>query len=264
MAEDPNYASFQNICKDLNQTTICSFKNNIHIRGIVETVDINFGNDYLNNILKFKESQYIDWSLIKKLNDIGGPYMNEFIINNNRYLLSPTTLRYVYYSLDMLSYIKSLNLSRVQVTEVGGGYGFQCILFFELAKLFSLDIYKYQIVDLPEANNMQKQYIMACESCIEPIMNKIEFCSFYDITNIKFESENSFFISNYALGEFTKDIQDFYMKNIVSIMIHGYICWNFSVGNPAIHSHILSLHPIIEEENPQTNCPPVKSYIIKF
>lgn len=261
---DPNYQYFQNVCKNLDQNTIYSFKTDRDIIGIIENVNLEFGNDYLNNIMKFEESQNIDWTRVKYLNDIGCPHMNEFIINNNVILLSPTTLRYVYYSLDILSYMKGLNLSKIQLVEVGGGYGFQCILFFELAKLFFIDIDKYHIVDLPEANNMQKQYIMACQSHIEPIMDKIEFISFYDIENTNFKSENSFFVSNYALGEFTKEIQNFYVKNIISFMKHGYICWNFSVGNHTIHSYILNLQPIITEEDPQTNCDPVKSYILKF
>jgi hypothetical protein len=261
---DPNYSPYQNVCKNLDQSSICSFKTNIHIIGIIENVNLNFGNDYLNNILKFEESKLIDWSVVKKLNDIGCPYTYRFLIDGNPITLSPTTLRYVYYTLDILSYIKTLDLKKIQATEVGGGYGFQSILLFEFAKLFSLEIDAYKIVDLPEANNMQKQYVKACESYIEPIMDKIEFCSFYDVEKTNFKADNSFFISNYALGEFNKEIQDYYMKYVVSFMKHGYICWNFSVGNPTIHSDILRLQPKIEEENPQTNCPPVKSYIIKF
>ena len=62
---DPNYQSFQNVCKNLDQNTICSFKNSRDIIGIIENVNLKFGNDYLNNIMKFQESQKIDWNRIK-------------------------------------------------------------------------------------------------------------------------------------------------------------------------------------------------------
>jgi hypothetical protein len=269
---DPNYLYFQNFCASLNENTIMDFKKNREIMGIIENVNIEFGNLYLKNIMKYKESESINWENIKKFNDTGNPSLRSFLINNNEILLSPTTLRYIQFSLDMLSYIKNdLNLSNVDIVEVGGGYGFQCILFFELAQLFSINVDSYTIIDLPEAGNMQLQYISKCKKYFSSdYFDKISFVSFYDISSIidKMSSmnnkPNTFFVSNYALGEFNKQIQDYYINNVVSYLKHGYICWNFSPNNKEIHPYILNLNPIINEENPQTNCYPVKSYIVKF
>lgn len=256
----PDYSNYQQICSQINETNIHTFKQQGEIIDIIENVNKTFGELYLQNIQKYPENTKIDWSIIKKINDIGSPKMETFEINNQQIQLSPTTLRYVQYSLDILTYMKKIQLNNIDVVEVGGGYGFQSVLLYEFAKYFSINIESYTIVDLPEANNMQNQYIKACQTnhnC------KTMVC--YNITDNTFQpSNNSFFISNYALGEFTKELQDFYIETIVKKMIHGYICWNFSVGNPYIHNYFNQLNVIYEEEDPQTNCPPVKSYIIKF
>jgi hypothetical protein len=256
----PDYSNYQQTCCQINETNIHNFKQQGEIIGIIENVNKTFGELYLQNIQKYQENTQIDWSIIKKINDIGSPKMEIFEINNQQIQLSPTTLRYVQYSLDILTYMKNTQMNNIDVVEVGGGYGFQSVLLYEFAKYFSITITSYTIVDLPEANNMQNQFIKACQTNIN---YKTFVC--YDITSNTFQpSENSFFISNYALGEFTKELQDFYIETIVKKMRHGYICWNFSLGNPYIHNYFSQIKITNEEENPQTNCPPVKSYIIKF
>lgn len=256
----PDYSDYQEICSQINETTIQIFKQYREVIGIIENVNKTFGDLYLQNIKKYPEYSQLDWSLIKRLNDIGSPQMETFEINNQQIELSPTTLRYVQYSLDILTYMTKKQMNNIDIVEVGGGYGFQAILLCEFAKYFSINIRSYVIVDLPEANNMQNQYIKACQ------MNtpcKTMVC--YNITDNTFQqSNNSFFISNYALGEFTRELQDFYVETIVKKMAHGYICWNFSVGNPYVHAYFNQPTIISEEENPQTNCAPVKSYIIRF
>lgn len=256
----PDYSNYQQTCSQINETNIHNFKQQREIIGIIENVNKTFGDLYLQNIEKYPETSQIDWTLIKRLNDIGSPQMETFGINNQQIPLSPTTLRYVQYSLDILTYMKKTETNNPDIIEVGGGYGFQAVLLCEFAKFFSINIRSYTIVDLPEATNMQNQYIKACQIDI-PYTTMV--C--YNITENTFQPSNrSFFISNYALGELTKELQDFYIETIVKKMAHGYICWNFSVGNPYIHNYFNQPTVISEEENPQTNCPPVKSYIIKF
>jgi hypothetical protein len=256
----PDYSNYQQTCSQINETTIHTFKQQREVIGIIENVNKTFGDLYLQNIHKYPEHTQIDWSRVKQLNDIGSPQMETFEINNQEIQLSPTTLRYVQYSLDILTYMTNKQMNNTDVVEVGGGYGFQAVLLYELARYFSININSYTIVDLPEANNMQNQYIKACQTNV-PF--KTIVC--YNVNDDTFQpSNNSFFISNYALGEFTRELQDFYVETIVKKMAHGYICWNFSVGNPYVHNYFNDPTIIYEEENPQTNCPPVKSYIIKF
>ena len=83
-----------------------------------------------------------------------------------------------------------------------------------------------------------------------------------NIDNLQIK-EGSFFISNYALGELNTYWQNTYIRNIVSKIKHGYLCWNFSPVNPKIHSYFHSIKTIQEEENPQTNNS-VKNYIIRY
>ena len=144
------------------------------------------------------------------------------------------------------------------MVEVGGGYGAQSVFLFELSHLFDITIDKYEILDLLEVNNLQKHYINLCEATTRSKYNIEAFI----IDEYNYENEN-YFISNYALGELTKEWQDLYIDNVVSKITHGYICWNFSPQNPNIHEYFNNIKKTIEEENPQTNCPPVKSFIIK-
>lgn len=254
------YNGFKYICANINENNINYFKQNIEIIGVIETVFKIFGDAYLINIMKYDESKYIDWKKIKILNDIGTPKQEKFIINNEEIMLSPTTLRYIQFSFDMLSYAKNiLNLNSLNVVEIGGGYGFQSVLLYELSDLFKIKIDKYTIIDLPETNNLQKHFIKEVYKFTE---NKHDIV-ITDYKNINLDNPN-FLISNYALGEFYKSWQDYYIENVIKHIDHGYICWNF-INNTNIHEYFLKIKNIsIEEENPQTNCSHVKNHIIKY
>jgi hypothetical protein len=254
------YNGFKYICANINENNINYFKQNIHILGIIETVSKTFGYAYLSNIIKYEEFKCIDWKKIKILNDIGSPKQEIFNINNQEILLSPTTLRYIQFSFDMLSYAKNiLKLNSLNVVEIGGGYGFQSVLFYHFCDLFNIKIDKYTIIDLPETNNLQKHFVK--EAC-KYSENKNDII-ITDYKNINLDNTN-FLISNYALGEFYKSWQDYYIENVVKHIPHGYICWNF-MNNTQIHEYFFKIkNIIIEEENPQTNYSQFKNHIIKY
>ena len=255
--EDNRYNNFKYHCSNINISNIISFKNNESFNSIIENVSYSYGLNYLNNIMKYNLE--IDWDKIKLINDIGNPNNNTFFVNNNKILLSSTTLRYIQFTLDILNHIKNtLNLNTIKFVEVGGGYGAQAIFLFELCNLFNITIENYEIIDLQEVNNLQQCYIDQCS-----VINKDYPIEVITIDEYEYDDEN-YFISNYALGEFTKKWQDRYINDVASKIIHGYICWNFSPENQKIHEYFDNIEKIIEEENPQTNCPPVKSYIIKY
>lgn len=255
---DNRYDGFKYHCRDIDETNILTFKENNYLKSIVDNVSYEYGLEYLQNILNYNVN--LDWNKIKKINDIGNPTNHSFTINNNNILLSPTTLRYVQYTLDILNHIKNyLKINNLKIVEVGGGYGAQSVFLFELCNLFDITIDKYEILDLYEVNNLQKHYINICEATTN---NKYNIEAFI-LDEYNYENEN-YFISNYALGELTKDWQDLYIDNVISKIKNGYICWNFSPQNPNIHEYFNNIEKTIEEENPQTNCAPVKSYIIKY
>jgi len=255
---DNRYDGFKYLCRDIDKNNISKFKENRYLKSIVDNVSYDYGLKYLDNILDYKIQ--LDWNKIKKLNDIGSPKNYSFKINNIEILLSPTTLRYVQYTLDILNHIKKdLNINNLKIVEVGGGYGAQSVFLFELSHLFDITIDKYEILDLYEVNNLQKHYIDLCQ-----VNSNIKYnIDAFTLDDYSYENEN-YFISNYALGELTKYWQNLYVDNVISKIKNGYICWNFSPENQYIHEYFNKVKKTIEEENPQTNCPPVKSYIIKY
>ncbi len=258
--KDYRYDSFREYCKSIDNIKIETFKRDTNIIGIIENVSIQFGQKYLDNIMSFSEKNNINWNKIKLLNDIGNPNNQPFIINEQTVMLSPTTLRYVQFTMDTLYHIKNvLKSTNINIVEIGGGYGFQCVLLFELAQIFNIHINKYTILDLSEVNNLQKYFVKKCASVVNNLVNiTTTTINNYDIKDM------DLVISNYALGEFTKDWQDYYIKNVISQISHGYICWNFSQQTRNIHEYFDTISHSKSEENPQTNCYPIKSYIIKY
>ncbi len=259
---DERYNRLKQFCINLNNKNFDNFKNNLDIIGIIENVNIEFGKKYLNNIINHKLNiDKIDLDLIESINNVGNPTNYIFNINNKNINISPTTLRYLQFTLDIIYHIKyEKNLNKISIVEIGGGYGCQSILLYELSKLFDLTIDKYIILDLLEVNNLQKKYINKISEITNITYNIIPK-TLKEFNNVE---EFNYLISNYALGEFTKDWQDIYIKNIVSKILNGYICWNFNVEDKYIHEYFNKVAKSIKEENPQTNCYPIKSYIIKF
>lgn len=260
--EDNRYDTFERYCNSLK--VLDNFKKNPNIISIIENVSPDYGFKYLDNIKKYENSLQLDWNTIKKLNDIGSPHGLSYYVNSDITLFSPTTLRYVQFTLDMLTHMKNKKCQNVTIYEVGGGYGFQAVLLTEMAKLFDIKVNKYTIVDLPGISNMQNLFIK--ESSNRLNQNFTETISILNPTNIDSTTvpEDAFFISNYAMGELKKEWQNFYVDKLISKCAHGFICWNFSVGNQNIHEYFDSIEKKIVEENPQTNCPPVKSYNVMF
>lgn len=250
--EDARYTNLKYICSQINKENINYFKKDNSLKGIVENVNYYYGLKYLENILKYNKK--LNWEKIKELNQIGNPDNFKYIINDKEYYLSPTILRYIQFTLDILNHISNLKLDNVNIVEVGGGYGCQSVLLKELCYLFNISIYNYTILDLEEVNNLQKHYIKLTNN------DNINCITINDYIN----NNNNYFISNYALGEFTKDWQELYIEKVIKDIKNGYICWNFSPHNPEIHSYFKNENTQIEEENPQTNCFPIISYIIKY
>ena len=138
---DNRYDGWANFCSQINGINIYNFRKNNYFRSIVETVSPHFGMLYFNNINN-KYSKYIsniDWKTIEVLANVGSPYNQQYIFNNNKYSLSPTILRYIQFTLDTLTHIKNNTaLTELNIVEIGGGFGFQGILLYVFAHLFDL------------------------------------------------------------------------------------------------------------------------------
>lgn len=247
--QDNRYNGFRSFCNDINSETIKRFKRNKNVSKIVGDVPSKFLNGYLSNILKHEK---VDWDGIKRLNDIGCDRNFRFSVGGRRLEMSCTTLRYVMFALEILEHMRGKNLKEVDVVEIGGGYGGQACMMYLLSK--DIKIKSYTILDLPEVNNLQKHFIKEWNSELDVTCTTLE----------SFTGSPNFLISNYALGEFDKDTQNTYIEKLVKNVEHGFICWNFSPGNQEIHPYFDTIERDVVEENPQTNCHPVKSYNVKF
>lgn len=259
---DYRYNGWANLCSQINNFNIYQFRQKPYFCSMVETVSPHFGILYFNNINN-NYSKYIsniDWKTIEVLANVGNPYNQEYIFNNNKYNLSPTILRYIQFTLDTLTHIKNnTSLTELKIVEIGGGFGFQAILLYELAHLFDLKVLKYTILDLGPVCNLQNIFITECQKFSDKKYINLKAITIDDYT----PNNNNFFISNYALGELNTYWQNRYIRDVVNKIKHGYLCWNFSPINPKIHSYFNSIKTIQEEENPQTNYT-FTNYIIRY
>ncbi len=128
---------------------------------------------------------------------------------------SPTTVRYIKILSDIEYFFGSLDGK--SVIEIGGGYGGQCKI---LKARFPQKA--YTIVDLPDVLKLAASYLENTGTSgvvLQP----------YD--RIKDPMSCDLVLSNYAISELNREIQEFYFDSILSGAECGYIIWN-KVGQP--------------------------------
>jgi hypothetical protein len=136
----------------------------------------------------------------------GKPLLHEYQFGN----WSPTTLRYFKVSLDIqhcFGETKEMN-----VLEIGGGYGGQCMVHDNL-----LGFKSWTIVDLPEVTKLQKRYL-------SDIKSDFNATSCY---NVEDNNNYDLVISNYAFSELTRKYQDKYIDAFMSNEEKIYMTVNF-------------------------------------
>ena len=74
---------------------------------------------------------------------------------------------------DVNKYLKQVYSSKINVVEIGGGYGFQAIMLYELASLFELEVKKYTVIDLKEVCNLQNIFVNECNKTSEDYANEL-------------------------------------------------------------------------------------------
>lgn len=222
-----------------------TFKTDGRFTTILEHTQVSYSHDFMNKIIAEYGTYLnkIDWDLVKENDSIGSPYTTEYQelsdhVSLNNYIFSPSTVAYVYKALDILSHIKNSKLDNVAILEIGAGYGGQCKMILDLCKLFDINIKSYTMVDLHWPNKLQEKYLNTLGH-----FDKIKFISFEELRdNEKQLEEFDYLISIYALAEFTKDIQQFYIDKMVDFPYH-YLVWN----SPSVH-HRFSTSEIINEQ----------------
>lgn len=238
------------VCEDAikNEDTFNSFKRDGKFTTILEHTQDHFSHQFMSQIIEYY-SEYIkkiDWDLVKQNDIIGGSYRIDYLelsefIELNDYKFSPSTVAYVFKSLDILNHIKKSKLNDINILEIGAGYGGQCKMIFDMADLFGIQIKKYTLVDLYWPNQLQKKYLNKLG-----YKNKLNFVPFEDLyDSSQTLPDFDYLISIYALGEFNKDIQQFYIDKMNNLRYY-YILWN------SVPIHDIFLLSDIENESPRT------------
>jgi len=234
----------QEICKKaLDDNDIFNnFKKEEKYRSILEHVSYTQDNEYFKEIINGNLNLDLNWEKYFENDKIGNPIKHDYIIKGKNYNISPSTLRYISTGIKIMLYIKNkLKLSELSIVEIGGGYGGQCKILFDLGELFNIKINKYHIIDLEYVSNFQEKYLNSLGLVNNNIkcFNNLEYKEKIDNYNL--------LISNYALGEFEKSIQDDYIENVLSKCDNYYLLWNTNPIND------LLIDPNKIEESPQTN-----------
>jgi hypothetical protein len=235
MTDYSNYRAFlRGIC---DSGDLSGFKSSDEYRGILEHISSEYGADYIEYI---KEYTDITDNMIREfcaLNDsIGSPITTDY----DFVTASPSNMRYIFHSHIILKHLQSLNIPKVDIVEVGGGYGGLCLAMHYLSKSYDIKIDSYTIVDLKEASDLQRIYLSRLIPGIE--VDCVDACTF----GKHIDKSGMFLISNYCFSEISGEYQKEYITHLFPKVSHGFMAWNY------IETYDFGFKIRIEEERPHT------------
>jgi len=178
-----------------------NFKKHPHFTPILEHVDYRLGCQYLE-IIKRDYSYFLENFDKFKINDtVGNPVLHDF---PDIGITTGTTLRYVKTLGDLKQHVG--DLSGMNIVEIGGGYGGQCLVTrqeFEFAS--------WQILDLSSVAKLQRRYLQ--QHNIDVWTGTIDEFQRGQIDLV---------ISNYAFSECMQETQDQYLREVIQHAQRGY------------------------------------------
>lgn len=150
--------------------------------------------DFADRVDEFRRNDELGAPLVATYSKIGA--------------FAPTTLRYIKIAADLQTMFG--DLSGARIAEIGVGYGGQCRILSCLHAFAS-----YTMFDLPGALRLADRYLRHFNT---PNVDSASLSAdppAFDLV-----------ISNYALSEIRKDLQDEYIAKVLSKSAHGYIIYN--------------------------------------
>ena len=129
--------------------------------------------------------------------------------------MSPTTWRYIKVLSDLQTLFGSLD--GWHVVEIGAGYGGQCKIINDVHHVGS-----YTIYDLEPVSRLARKYL---ESLGSPVVDRLTCPDFRRLGEDDLETYD-LVISNWALSECIKEIQDRYIECVLRRSKRGYITYN--------------------------------------
>lgn len=216
VVDDVTLRNYLDSCNEAftNDSKFSFFKKDPRYTNILEHSSYEESLIYVSMLEKDKKKVIDKIDLLKENDIYGSPDLRDYDLWGNKHTLSPSTIRYIKNSVDIINYFgKDIKT----IAEIGGGYGGLC-------KTMSCfyDFSKYYIFDLPEVNNLSSKYLSMFNFADRTISGILDNANLdkIDLT-----------ISNYAFSELSRDIQKKYLDNVIKKAKYFYIIDNhFSTG----------------------------------
>ena len=233
------YIDWEKTCDEIVITEMKNWKQHPNVFNMLEHLPEWLGKEYLDKLIK--ENVGLDLiTEISNINDVDGSNRVEY---SEKVKISPTTIRYLSHSIDILKLLKKKNLSEISIVEIGGGYGGLALIINYLSRKqeYSLKIKKYYIYDLPSVENLQKYYLTR-HDFLDGFIEWKDSCTF----GSDLKEDDIFLVSNYALSEMNIEYRKKYLENLLPKLMGGYIIWNSQ------NMEGLPFKRIEKDENPKT------------
>jgi hypothetical protein len=259
-------ASYTNYCqyiKSILSTDIeeIEFKSDPAYNQVLENVTKNLGTEYLKKLeTEFPDLKFEDMREFINLNDKYGSSIKTIFTTNKMKLLycSPSCMRYMYHAMLVLNYLKKTGLTKV--VELGSGYGGLYLAINIFAPKMGVSLDKYYMVDLEEAIELTKKYLLAHKDsiiCPLEIYNSVEFEEYVKV-------DDALFVSNYCFTAINESERNKYVNTLVKQAPHGFITWQTCFGLNVNNANTILQKTVQckEEEHPQTASPEMKNHYV--
>jgi len=213
-----DYSSYEDAVGEICKTgDISKFKSSNEYRVMLEHVTPEYGNKYLQCIRTISSITDKDIEMYCSINDEFGGTIK---IRYGDLFVSPSSLRYIFHSHLILTHLKSLNMSSINIVEVGGGYGGLCLALHYFANLYGLTIDSYTIIDLPNPSKLQMLYLSKVSPSLK--VNFVDAGTYGE----QIQNRDLYLISNYCFSEISSENQTQYIEKLFPKVSHGFITWN--------------------------------------
>lgn len=232
------------ICKKAltDEYVFNNFKTTPLFTKILEHTSEFNGHQYASSIIKNYNKYYhiLDWKKLKENDIIGHPFIIDFPeLQLNECHYSPSTIHYIHSGLFFIENVLK-HVDKINILEIGGGYGGQCKILLDICKMTNIEVENYGIIDLEYVSKLQNKYLNSFE------YTNVQYFEFENMKDFGIFKNYNVLFSSYGLSEFTTEIKNFYIDNIVKLIDNYYIEWN----EEKIHPHFLNAKII--DEYPRT------------
>ena len=190
-----------------------TFKSKIGYMLVLEHCDYIQGKESLDYIKQNNPQLLQNYPDIWTSDLIGTPVVYFYPELNRE--VSPTTLSYIKVLSDLIDEFGSLD--NFNIVEIGGGYGGQCKIIYDVFSPQS-----YTIIDLPEPSVLQAKFLKRVGA---PAIQR------YYHTNYPPDIKYDLIISNYALTEVLEPAQSQYVEKVLLKSSRGYVIKNGAMAS---------------------------------